>query len=132
MFQAITPIRTRALGDAVARTLGSHSAMLLRGHGVNVAEKDVRRACVMTLWMEEAANYQLRAMSAGTPRYFTSEELDTIYPQVGGRRGVDASLGIPQQPGQSLACFGPRLAGMSAGARVYSSSARPKQAASRP
>lgn len=58
--------------------------MLLRGHGVNVADKDVRRVCVMTLWMEEAANYQLRAMAAGKARYFTAEELEYIYPQVSG------------------------------------------------
>jgi ribulose-5-phosphate 4-epimerase/fuculose-1-phosphate aldolase len=84
LFDRITLIRTRELGDAVAGTLGDHGAMLLRGHGVNVADKDVRRVCVMTLWMEEAANYQLRAMSAGKPRYFTAEELETIYPQVSG------------------------------------------------
>jgi ribulose-5-phosphate 4-epimerase/fuculose-1-phosphate aldolase len=84
MFDRITLIRTRELGDAVANTLGDHGAMLLRGHGVNVADKDVRRVCVMTLWMEEAANYQLRAMAAGKPRYFTAEELETIYPQVSG------------------------------------------------
>jgi ribulose-5-phosphate 4-epimerase/fuculose-1-phosphate aldolase len=84
VFDRITLIRTRELGDAVASTLGDHGAMLLRGHGVNVADKDVRRVCVMTLWMEEAANYQLRAMSAGKPHYFTDEELETIYPQVSG------------------------------------------------
>ena len=38
----------------------------------------------MTLWMEEAANYQLRAMAAGKPRHFTPEELEVIYPQVSG------------------------------------------------
>jgi ribulose-5-phosphate 4-epimerase/fuculose-1-phosphate aldolase len=84
VFDRISLIRTRELGDAVASTLGGHGAMLLRGHGVNVADKDVRRVCVMTLWMEEAANYQLRAMAAGKPRYFTAEELETIYPQVSG------------------------------------------------
>jgi ribulose-5-phosphate 4-epimerase/fuculose-1-phosphate aldolase len=84
VFDRITLIRTRELGDAVASTLGDHGAMLLRGHGVNVADKDVRRVCVMTLWMEEAANYQLRAMAAGKPRYFTADELETIYPQVSG------------------------------------------------
>ena len=84
VFDPITLIRTRELGDAVAKTLGSHGAMLLRGHGVNVADKDVRRVCIMTLWMEEAANYQLRAMAAGKPRYFTPEELAVIYPQVSG------------------------------------------------
>ena len=84
VFDPITLIRTRELGDQVAQTLGEHGAMLLRGHGVNVADKDVRRVCVMTLWMEEAANYQLRAMAAGKPRYFTAEELAVIYPQVSG------------------------------------------------
>jgi ribulose-5-phosphate 4-epimerase/fuculose-1-phosphate aldolase len=84
VFDRISLIRTRELGDAVASTLGGHGAMLLRGHGVNVADKDVRRVCVMTLWMEEAANYQLRAMAAGKPNYFTAEELETIYPQVSG------------------------------------------------
>ena len=84
VFDRISLIRTRELGDAVASTLSDKGAMLLRGHGVNVADKDVRRVCVMTLWMEEAANYQLRAMSAGNPRYFTPEELETIYPQVSG------------------------------------------------
>lgn len=84
IFDPITLIRTRELGDQVASTLGPHEAMLLRGHGVNVAAKDVRRVCVLTLWMEEAANYQLRAMSAGEPRYFTPEELAVIYPQVSG------------------------------------------------
>lgn len=84
VFDPVTLIRTRELGDQVAATLGKHGAMLLRGHGVNVADKDVRRVCVMTLWMEEAANYQLRAMSAGKPRYFTPAELEAIYAQVSG------------------------------------------------
>ena len=82
IFDPVTLIRTCELGDQVAQTLGPYGAMLLRGHGVNVADKDVRRVCVMTLWMEEAANYQLRAMSAGKPRYFTEAELEVIYPQV--------------------------------------------------
>jgi ribulose-5-phosphate 4-epimerase/fuculose-1-phosphate aldolase len=84
VFDPVTLIRTRELGDQVAATLGKHGAMLLRGHGVNVADKDVRRVCVMTLWIEEAANYQLRAMSAGKPRYFTAAELEVIYAQVSG------------------------------------------------
>jgi HCOMODA/2-hydroxy-3-carboxy-muconic semialdehyde decarboxylase len=82
VFEPVTLIRSRELGDQVAQALGAHGAMLLRGHGVNVADKDVRRVCVMTLWMEEAADYQLRALSAGKPRYFTPAELEVIYPQV--------------------------------------------------
>jgi ribulose-5-phosphate 4-epimerase/fuculose-1-phosphate aldolase len=84
VFDQITLIRSRELGDTVAQSLGHRNAMLLRGHGVNVAGENVPRVCVLTLWMEEAANYQLRAMASGKPRYFTSEELENIYPQVSG------------------------------------------------
>ena len=84
VFDRVTLIRSRELGDSVAESLGRHGAMLLRGHGVNVADRNVRRVCVMTLWMEEAANYQLRAMSAGKPRYFSPEELEHMYGQVSG------------------------------------------------
>ncbi len=82
VFEPITLIRSRELGDAVAETLGNRGAMLLRGHGANVADRDVRRACVTALWMEEAADYQLRALSAGKPRYFTVQELEHMYSQV--------------------------------------------------
>jgi hypothetical protein len=34
--------------------------------------------------MEEAANYQLRAMASGKPHYFTPDELAVIAPQVSG------------------------------------------------
>ena len=93
IFDDITLIRTRALGDQVATTLGPHGAMLLRGHGVNVADKDVRRVCVMTLWMEEAANYQLRAMAAGNPRYFTWRTGSDLLPGF-RRRSIESRLGI--------------------------------------
>jgi L-ribulose-5-phosphate 4-epimerase len=84
VFDQVTLIRSRELGDLVADSLGSHGAMLLRGHGVNVADTDVRRVCVVTLWMEEAATHQLRALSAGEPRYFTSEEIAHLHGEVSG------------------------------------------------
>jgi ribulose-5-phosphate 4-epimerase/fuculose-1-phosphate aldolase len=84
VFDRITLIRSRELGDAVAACLGSRGAMLLRGHGVNVADRSLRRVCVMTLWMEESANYQLRAMASGNPRYFTPEEIEHMYGEVSG------------------------------------------------
>ena len=84
VFDQVTLIRSRELGDLVADSLGSHGAMLLRGHGVNEADTDVRRVCVVTLWMEEAATHQLRTLSAGPPRYFTPEEIDHMYGEVSG------------------------------------------------
>jgi HCOMODA/2-hydroxy-3-carboxy-muconic semialdehyde decarboxylase len=57
-------IRTRELGDAVAEVLGTGRSMLLRGHGANVAESDVRRAIVVACLLEEAARHQLDALAA--------------------------------------------------------------------
>ena len=57
-------IRSRELGDAVALALGQRHAMLLRGHGANVAWADVRSATVNACLLEEAADLQLRALAA--------------------------------------------------------------------
>ena len=82
LFDRVGLIRSRELGDIVAESLGRHRGMLLRGHGANVADDNVRQACVVALWMEEAAQYQLRAMAAGKPRYFNVEELEYVYSQL--------------------------------------------------
>lgn len=79
VFERVGLIRTRALGDAAARALGSGRALLLRGHGANVAESDVRRAVVVACFLEEAARLQLDALAAAGGderrlRYFDAEE----------------------------------------------------------
>jgi len=89
VFERVTLIRSLQLGDAVASSLGSRRGMLLRGHGANVAAEDVRRACMLALWLEEAAAIQLSALSAGKPRYFSREEVDEIYPQVSQQSVAD-------------------------------------------
>jgi ribulose-5-phosphate 4-epimerase/fuculose-1-phosphate aldolase len=72
-------IRSRALGDAVAAVLGPRRAMLLRGHGANVAEADVRRAIVVACFLEEAARLQVEALAAvggdaSRIRFYDAEE----------------------------------------------------------
>jgi L-ribulose-5-phosphate 4-epimerase len=88
LFERIGLIRTRELGEQVAATLGSRRAMLLRGHGANVAEVDVRRAAVVACFLEEAADLQLRALAAsgGRPdalRAFTPDEAARVHEQIG-------------------------------------------------
>src|ERR1700687_3074235 len=51
LFPRIGLIRTRELGDQVAATLGAGRAMLLRGHGANIAERDVRRTAVVACFL---------------------------------------------------------------------------------
>jgi len=64
LYERIGLIRSRELGDEVARALGPKRAMLLRGHGANVADVDVRAATVVACLLEEAADLQLRALAA--------------------------------------------------------------------
>jgi ribulose-5-phosphate 4-epimerase/fuculose-1-phosphate aldolase len=64
VFERIGLITTRELGDSAAAALGAGRALLLRGHGANVAESDVRRAIVVACWLEEAARIQLDALAA--------------------------------------------------------------------
>ena len=87
IFERPGLIRTRELGDQVAATLGPSRAMLLRGHGANVADSDVRRVAVFSCFLEEAADLQLRALAAagGDPtrlRYFTAEESARVREQI--------------------------------------------------
>src|SRR5438132_499088 len=88
LFERVGLIRTRELGDQVAATLGQRRAMLLRGHGANVAEVDVRRAAIVACFLEEAAALQLRALAAAggrgdALRGFTPEEAALVREQIG-------------------------------------------------
>jgi len=81
VFERVGLVRSRELGDAAAAALGGGRALLLRGHGANVAESDVRRAIVVACFLEEAARLQLDALAAaggdeGRLRYFTPEEAE--------------------------------------------------------
>jgi len=87
VFERIGLIRTRELGDEVASRLGAGRAMLLRGHGANVAESNVRRTAVVACFLEEAAELQLRALAAAGGRAealhaFTPEEVAHVRAQI--------------------------------------------------
>jgi ribulose-5-phosphate 4-epimerase/fuculose-1-phosphate aldolase len=81
VYERVGLIVTRELGDAATAALGDRRALLLRGHGANVAESDVRRAIVVACFLEEAARLQLDALEAAGGddarlRYFTAEEAE--------------------------------------------------------
>jgi HCOMODA/2-hydroxy-3-carboxy-muconic semialdehyde decarboxylase len=94
VFERPGLIRSRELGDQVAGTLGQAKAMLLRGHGANLAGSDVRRASVYACVLEEAAQLQLQALAAagGDPerlRYFTAEEAARLREQIDNSGPMD-------------------------------------------
>jgi HCOMODA/2-hydroxy-3-carboxy-muconic semialdehyde decarboxylase len=64
----------------VAEVLGERKAMLLRGHGANVAADTLQRATVLACLLEEAAELQLRALAVTGPegkgvRFFDESEV---------------------------------------------------------
>jgi ribulose-5-phosphate 4-epimerase/fuculose-1-phosphate aldolase len=88
LFERVGLIRSRELGDQVAATLGRHRAMLLRGHGANVAETDIQRAAVVACLLEEAAEIQLKALAAvggqaDRLRAYTREESERLNQETG-------------------------------------------------
>ena len=88
-YTRIGLIRSRELGDLVARTLGTGSAVMMRGHGITTAYADVRAATVSACYLEESAALQLRMLSAAGGdasklRVYSREEAESLRDQVTG------------------------------------------------
>ena len=87
-YERIGLIRSRELGDEVARSLGGGVAVMMRGHGISTAFKDVRAATVAACFLEESARLQLRMLAAAGGdakrlRVFTREEAILVRDQTG-------------------------------------------------
>ena len=67
-------VRDAAGGDALARTLGGHCAVLMRGHGATVAGDDVRQAVFRAVYMALNAHVQAEAMRLGSVTFMSAEE----------------------------------------------------------
>ena len=88
-YSAIGLIRTRELGDALARVLGRGNAAMMRAHGITTAFADVRRATVGACYLEESASMQLRMLAAAGGdasriRALTREEALPLKDQIEG------------------------------------------------
>lgn len=63
-YSRIGLIRSRELGDLLAKTIGNGIAVMMRGHGITTAFADIRSAAVAALYLEESAALQLKMLSA--------------------------------------------------------------------
>jgi HCOMODA/2-hydroxy-3-carboxy-muconic semialdehyde decarboxylase len=63
-YERVGLIRTRELGDALARALGARVAVMMRGHGITTAAREIRGAALAALYLEESARLQLAMLSA--------------------------------------------------------------------
>jgi ribulose-5-phosphate 4-epimerase/fuculose-1-phosphate aldolase len=82
-------IRTRELGDALARSLGPRVAVMMRGHGITTATPDVRSATVAALYLEESARLQLGMLAASggdatVIRAYDRDEAERVSDQLEG------------------------------------------------
>ncbi len=62
------------LGKALASSLGSSAAVLMRGHGVTVVGLSLRQAVFRAVYTEVNAKIQLQAMAIGSVNYLTEAE----------------------------------------------------------
>jgi ribulose-5-phosphate 4-epimerase/fuculose-1-phosphate aldolase len=80
-------VRSRELGDTLAGSLGSSPAVMMRGHGFAVAQKDIRAATVGACFLEESAELQLKMLAAAGGdasriRAYTPEEAALVSDQL--------------------------------------------------
>jgi len=86
-YERVGLIRSRELGDALTRALGTGIAVMMRGHGITTACADVRTATVAACFLEESAGLQLRMLAAAGGdarriRAFTREEAGRVSDQL--------------------------------------------------
>jgi HCOMODA/2-hydroxy-3-carboxy-muconic semialdehyde decarboxylase len=68
-------VRTPELGRALAKTLGSHPAALMRGHGAVVVGRDIKQAVFRSVYTALNAQLQSQALAlGGKPVYLDPDE----------------------------------------------------------
>lgn len=67
-------IRNNALGVALARSLGPHNIVLMRGHGATIVGATLPQAVFRAVYAEINARLQAEALRLGPVNYLTKEE----------------------------------------------------------
>jgi HCOMODA/2-hydroxy-3-carboxy-muconic semialdehyde decarboxylase len=69
-------IRDKALGEALARSLGDRPAVLMRGHGVTVVGATLKEAVFRSVYTEFNARIATAALQLGPVTYLTAGEAE--------------------------------------------------------
>jgi HCOMODA/2-hydroxy-3-carboxy-muconic semialdehyde decarboxylase len=67
-------VKTSALGAALAKSLGRHGMVLMRGHGATMVGVSLRQAVYRAIYAESNARLQAEALRLGDPVFLTPEE----------------------------------------------------------
>jgi len=76
-------VRDHKLGAALAKTLGSGSVVLMRGHGSTAVGTSIRQVVYRAVYTEINARLQSEAMRLGPVTYLTAGEARTADVNVG-------------------------------------------------
>jgi HCOMODA/2-hydroxy-3-carboxy-muconic semialdehyde decarboxylase len=79
-------VRDGKLGAALARSLGSASVVLMRGHGCTVVGTSIEQAVFRSIYTELKARLQIQAHALGEPNFLNAEEAEKA------TRTMDATL----------------------------------------
>ena len=87
-YARIGLIRSRELGDLVAKTLAGGNAVMMRGHGITTAFEGVKSATIAACFLEESCALQLRMLAAAGGdatrlRALSAEEAAPLADQIG-------------------------------------------------
>jgi HCOMODA/2-hydroxy-3-carboxy-muconic semialdehyde decarboxylase len=69
-------VRTMAQGRDLAAALGTHTCLLMRGHGAVVTGRSLEEAVVTAIYLKINAEVQLEAMALGEPRPLSAVEVE--------------------------------------------------------
>jgi len=83
-------VRDRPLGQALVKSLGACTCVLMRGHGMTVVGDSVQEAVFRAIYTEMNARLQLQAMQLEGPIEFLSDEE--------GRRSTASNRGTLERP----------------------------------
>jgi HCOMODA/2-hydroxy-3-carboxy-muconic semialdehyde decarboxylase len=67
-------IRSNDIGVGLAKALGSHGVLLMRGHGSVAAAQSVRHVVFRAIYTEVNARTEIQAMSIGKPTFLNEKE----------------------------------------------------------
>jgi HCOMODA/2-hydroxy-3-carboxy-muconic semialdehyde decarboxylase len=95
-------IRSMELGAALARSLGTRPAVLMRGHGSTVVGTSLRQAVFRAVYTEVNAKLQAEALRLGPVTYLTDQEAEmsaaTNATQINRAWDLWRSLAMPSSP----------------------------------
>ena len=68
-------VRNMEQGRSLAKLLGDHTCVLMRGHGAVVAARNVKEAVMVAFYLQVNAQVQLQALGLGEPTPLSAAEI---------------------------------------------------------